>query len=101
MHSCTLTHAHTHTPQGIACDLDSPAFKKLDEATREVLGESNPYSITGSLPLVGDLQEAGFDVQVGLVIVQAGLMEAGWQGQSGAPHTVFGVGICRPLSFEL
>ena len=57
------TYTHTHT-QGIACDLDSPAFKKLDEATKEVLGESKPYSITGSLPLVKDLQDAGFDVQV-------------------------------------
>ena len=54
--------------QGIACNLDSDGFKKLDEATRDVLGESNPYSICGSLPLVGDLQNAGFkDVQVALV----------------------------------
>ena len=52
------------TSQGIACDIDSDAFKKLDEATRDVLGESHPYSITGSLPLVGDLQKAGFDIQV-------------------------------------
>ena len=51
--------------QGIACSLDSDGFKKLDEATREVVGESNPYSDCGSLPLVADLQEAGFDVQVG------------------------------------
>jgi len=50
--------------KGIACNLDSPAFKKLDEATKEVIGESKPYSICGSLPLVGDLQEAGFDVQI-------------------------------------
>ena len=56
---------HTDTHQGIACNLDSNAFKKLNEATKEVMGESKPYSITGSLPLVGDLQEAGFDVQVG------------------------------------
>ena len=61
-------HTHMHT-QGIACNLDSPAFKKLDEATKEIIGESKPYSICGSLPLVGDLQEAGFDVQVGLVTV--------------------------------
>lgn len=50
--------------QGIACKLDSPAFQHLHAATEAVLGESKPYSITGSLPLVGDLQEAGFDVQV-------------------------------------
>ena len=53
--------------QGIACNLDSDGFKKLHEATKEVLGESKPCSITGSLPLVGDIQEAGFDVQVGYV----------------------------------
>ena len=56
---------YTHTLQGIACNLDSDAFKKLEEATQEVMGECKPYSITGSLPLVGDLQQAGFDVQVG------------------------------------
>ena len=44
--------------------LDSPAFKHLHSSTEEVLGESKPYSITGSLPLVGDLQEANFDVQI-------------------------------------
>ena len=50
--------------QGIAVNLDSPAFSHLHESTGEVLGESKPYSITGSLPLVGDLQEAGYDVQI-------------------------------------
>ncbi len=53
--------------QGIACDITSDSFKNLDDATREVVGESNPYSDTGSLPLVGDMQEAGFDIQVGLL----------------------------------
>ena len=55
---------HAHALQGIACNLDSNAFKKLTEATKEVMGECKPYSITGSLPLVGDLQQAGFDVQL-------------------------------------
>ena len=55
----------THTLQGIACNPDSDAFKKRTEATKEVMGECKPYSITDSLPLVGDLQQAGFDVQVG------------------------------------
>lgn len=50
--------------KGIAVNLDSDAFKHLDDSTKSVLGESKPYSITGSLPLVGDLQEAGFDVQI-------------------------------------
>ena len=50
--------------QGIAADLDSPAFKYLNESTAEVLGESKPVSMTGSIPLAGDLQKAGFDVQL-------------------------------------
>ena len=50
--------------QGIACNMESPAFKYLHEATMEELGESKPFSMCGSLPLVGDMQEAGFDVQV-------------------------------------
>lgn len=66
MHKLPLPTLHTH--QGIACNLNSDAFKKLNEATKEVMGESDPYSITGGLPLVKDLQEAGFDVQVGHVI---------------------------------
>ena len=44
--------------------MDSSGFKNLHEATGEVLGESKPFSICGSLPLVGDLQKAGFDIQV-------------------------------------
>ena len=44
--------------------MDSQAFKFLHEATKEVIGESKPFSICGSLPLVGDLQKAGFDIQV-------------------------------------
>jgi len=51
--------------KGIACRLDSPGFAAICTATEEILGEVKPYSICGSLPLVGDLQEAGFDVQVG------------------------------------
>ena len=50
--------------QGIACDLESEGYKYLDAATAEVLGKSEPYSDCGSLPLVGDMQEAGFDIQV-------------------------------------
>ena len=44
--------------------MESPAFKYLHEATLEELGESTPFSMCGSLPLVGDMKEAGFDVQV-------------------------------------
>jgi hypothetical protein len=33
-------------------------------ATAQVKGSAKPYSICGSLPLVGDMQAAGFDVQI-------------------------------------
>ena len=49
--------------KGVACDLDSPGFHALCAATKAVIGEVTPYSITGSLPLIRDLKDAGFDVQ--------------------------------------
>jgi len=49
---------------GIACDLKSPGFKAINHSTSKVLGSSNPYSLTGSLPIVADLQKAGFDLQM-------------------------------------
>lgn len=53
-----------HMLEGIACKLDSPGYAALCKATAEVKGEAKPYSICGSLPLVRDLQRAGFDLQV-------------------------------------
>jgi acetylornithine deacetylase len=51
--------------EGIACDLESPGLKALIDATTEVKGEpAKPYSITGSLPLVRQMQREGFDVQI-------------------------------------
>lgn len=38
-------------------------FKALVDAFTEVVGDCKPYSITGSLPCIRDLQDAGFDVQ--------------------------------------
>lgn len=38
-------------------------FKALCEAFTSVTGDCKPFSITGSLPCIRDLQEAGFDVQ--------------------------------------
>ena len=38
--------------------------KALKEAIQAILGECKPFSITGSLPLVGDMQEAKFYIQV-------------------------------------
>merc|ERR1712137_221399 len=49
--------------QGIACSLDSPGFVALSNATKEIVGHVQPIADTGSLPLVADLKEDGFDVQ--------------------------------------
>mmetsp|Transcript_23440 Transcript_23440/g.34198 ORF Transcript_23440/g.34198 Transcript_23440/m.34198 type:complete len:90 (-) Transcript_23440:142-411(-) len=49
---------------GIACNLESKGLKALVDATKEVKGHVKPYSITGSLPLVRAMQNAGFDVQI-------------------------------------
>jgi len=53
-----------HCLSGIACDRSSPAFTALCKAMEEVNGSAVPYSICGSLPLVGDLQAEGFDIQL-------------------------------------
>jgi acetylornithine deacetylase len=53
-----------HPYKGIACDLNSRGYKALRDAVRAVLGKVKPYSTTGGLPLVKDLQDAGFDVQI-------------------------------------
>eukprot|EP01128_Nolandella_sp_AFSM9_P010282 TRINITY_DN7075_c0_g1_i1.p1 TRINITY_DN7075_c0_g1~~TRINITY_DN7075_c0_g1_i1.p1 ORF type:complete len:440 (-),score=124.85 TRINITY_DN7075_c0_g1_i1:805-2100(-) len=50
--------------RGIACSLDSPGFKALSKCTEKVLGSLKPYSITGSLPVVWDLQQEGYDLQI-------------------------------------
>ena len=56
--------------QGLACNLESDAFKLLHKATLDVRGKSEPFSLCGSLPLVGDLKEAGFDVMVSVTTYQ-------------------------------
>lgn len=48
---------------GVACNLESPGFKAMVEAFQEVNGSCTPYSITGSLPCIRELQDDGFDVQ--------------------------------------
>ncbi|KAK1326526.1 hypothetical protein QJS10_CPA01g02911 [Acorus calamus] len=48
---------------GVACSLDSRGYHVLCKATEEVVGFVKPYSITGSLPLIRELQDEGFDVQ--------------------------------------
>jgi len=50
--------------EGIACNLKSAGLKAITDATAEVKGEAKPYAITGSLPLVRMMQDAGFDIQI-------------------------------------
>ncbi len=49
---------------GIACNLESKGYRALLDATTKVLGDAKPYSIGGSLPLIRDLQDSGFDVMI-------------------------------------
>jgi acetylornithine deacetylase len=49
---------------GVACSLESPGHKALLKATSDVIGDVKPYSIGGSLPLIRELQDNGFDVQI-------------------------------------
>lgn len=50
--------------EGIACNLESVGFKALCDSFKEVCGECKPFSLTGSLPLVRNLQRFGYDVQI-------------------------------------
>ena len=50
--------------KGIACNLESPGYKILCDAVQNALGEVKPFSTTGSLPLVKDLQDSGFDLHI-------------------------------------
>jgi acetylornithine deacetylase len=54
----------TEGEDGIACKLDSKGHKAICKATEAIIGHVKPYSVTGSLPLVRDLQNWGFDVQI-------------------------------------
>lgn len=51
---------------GIACHLDSEGLRVLEAAIGAVRGvdQVKRFSMTGSLPLVRDLQRRGFDVQI-------------------------------------
>lgn len=53
-----------HPMEGIACRLDSEGHRALVRAVERVRGECRPFSFTGSLPLVKQLQDRGFDLQV-------------------------------------
>mmetsp|Transcript_7438 Transcript_7438/g.20998 ORF Transcript_7438/g.20998 Transcript_7438/m.20998 type:complete len:452 (+) Transcript_7438:236-1591(+) len=53
-----------HYSSGVACSLDSPGFKGMEAAWAEVYGSCSPFSITGSLPCVRELKDAGFDLNI-------------------------------------
>ncbi|KXZ44557.1 hypothetical protein GPECTOR_65g175 [Gonium pectorale] len=57
-----LTFFDSHS-KGIACNLDSEGFHAMTAAFTRVYGSCKPYAITGSLPCIRELQEAGYDVQ--------------------------------------
>ncbi|KAF7828567.1 acetylornithine deacetylase [Senna tora] len=59
----SLTITFDEASSGVACDLNSRGYHVLCKATEEVVGNVKPYSITGTLPLIRDLQDEGFDVQ--------------------------------------
>lgn len=54
----------TEGENGVACNMESNGYYALCNATKDVLGDVKPYSINGSLPLIRELQEKGFDVQI-------------------------------------
>ena len=49
--------------EGLACDLESKGHLALCQATKEVFGHVKPIADLGTLPLVADLKNNGFDVQ--------------------------------------
>ncbi|KAI9913290.1 hypothetical protein PsorP6_006340 [Peronosclerospora sorghi] len=53
-----------HYLEAIARSLYYLVYKALHAAITEVLGKTQPFSISGSLPLVRDLQRAGLDLTV-------------------------------------
>lgn len=53
-----------HEMSGVACSLKSPGFAALRDAFKAVKGSATPFAITGSLPCVAELKEAGFDLQI-------------------------------------
>ncbi|XP_011028189.1 PREDICTED: acetylornithine deacetylase-like isoform X2 [Populus euphratica] len=59
----SLTVTFNEVSSGVACDLKSRGFEVLCKATEKVVGHVKPYSITGTLPLIRELKDEGFDVQ--------------------------------------
>jgi acetylornithine deacetylase/succinyl-diaminopimelate desuccinylase-like protein len=89
--------ADARATEGIACDLDSPALAALTRAIQRARGDdgAKPFSVTGSLPLVRDLQRKGFDLQI------TGFGRSGWyhapNEQASLSHFREGFTILREL----
>jgi len=49
---------------GLAADLDSKSYHAITHAVKTVRGKCEPFSLTGTLPLIAEMKEKGFDVQV-------------------------------------
>lgn len=54
--SCRIDITFGEPMSGVACDLNSRGYKVLHNATKEVIGHVKPYSLTGSLPVIRELQ---------------------------------------------
>lgn len=55
---------HPGVSRGVAVNMESPGYAALHKAIEMVRGVAKPFSLTGSLPIIRDLQESGFDVQI-------------------------------------
>lgn len=49
---------------GVFVDKTSKGYVALESAIASVRGKSNPFSLTGSLPIIAGLKDDGFDVQI-------------------------------------
>lgn len=52
----SITISFNEASSGVACNLESRGFKVLCKATEDAVGHVKPYSITGTLPLIRELQ---------------------------------------------
>ncbi len=49
---------------GVAVNMESVGYKAIFKAVEKVCGNAKPFSLTGSLPIIRDLADAGYDVQI-------------------------------------
>ncbi|XP_058189589.1 acetylornithine deacetylase isoform X1 [Rhododendron vialii] len=93
-----ITISYDEAMNGVACNLDSRGFHVLCKATEEAVGHVKPYSITGSLPLIRELQDEGFDVQTagyGLMATYHAKNEYCLLSDMGQGYQVFASIICQ------